>query len=676
MGTPYKVFEPRNPNDNFTIRLQADEETGVLSQINIKRRCGDIEQVALLINSIRTIANLNPWEWFIYRQTEPHKDDPDYDDWTPEPGEDPPKCWKKSYNPSTGLNSFAQKGYLHHCSDQYSDLAKGFVESKADPKDSGAFLNLCGGGTPNEDDMGNHMIGGASSLSSLMNASQFRYDEQMNTMRPKLTIACLTSSKILIWNILGALFPLSTASDNNKVEKPENLLCEFYLHNEFYDRIDGATAIGHTSGISNQFFVAFGNTIRKYSANGKPIVIYVDDLGNDIYEIDANIGSGSITAIQNIFGSIVFIKSGSLYALVFCSNGVARIELIIAKRSFDGDYEKEDDFWIYKGVHYDKVTGLTDILDDIFDTGTWDYNSAVVKGNQLITTSFVRLRNIIGFSKEYIEETYKDGLNISISSSTTGETFILPSSTNKLIMLLPKSPMMTPFGNYTNYNTDYRDANFLDDKGQITGLHVVKFHGDKAEILYSKQFDKKGRYTINVFTNVPLGLKANNLFFEREEPSWDYPHELRTILRINIGKLNLEDDAAINNIYMRGSRVGNNVFPDASNNPIPPGEPDMSIHYWGNGKDQWPPEANENNYNAVGGSIKNVAFLKAGAPCTNDAYYNIQLGELDKSKIDEDGYLYLIAKQSTQYTYESGDVRAVNTITAMTITVKGTRLGA
>lgn len=308
MGTPWHV-SPTNPNDNFTVRLKTTEDPEskepIYTEVNLSKVGRQLEEIEYFDDQWRKARGLDPiTNRFLYSNQN--------EDGTYEPDSDG-DAWRKPYTPDAGLNSLV--GHSTFVVDQYQQVAINLdkTDPDNDPLKVGFYQSIRGVNTTlsplEQRRLGINMIFLVpNNLGQLKTVTEFPWDEDLNTLRPKMCMAFLLSdNSVKIYNLLGPIYPLATAVNDNVLSDEHNLLFHIDLRDENFDKIDSATEPATAIGDSFSFditYVAFGDKIRRYDDRFRPQAHF-----GSTYELTGG-GTGDITAIGFFESRIWYIQNG------------------------------------------------------------------------------------------------------------------------------------------------------------------------------------------------------------------------------------------------------------------------------------------------------------------------------------------------------------------------------
>lgn len=507
MGSPFWINNNRNPNDNFTIRLD-DLGGGEFKERNTDAIGRELEEIMLWQNSLFANFNMILPTWFLYNDF-----DPGDGGWIE--GVDPlnsnRKIFRKVFVPSSELNSLVGFDALivNYINDIAIQWARGPIANN--PNNNGLLGRLQGeitGGLQQAAGFNMSLFSSSFDLGILQTATDnLDLDEVLNALRAKLTVLFAESDRYKIYNILSSIYPLETGV-GNRLLGPENLLCEDLWRTENGSLLSDCTAVGKGAGTSN-FYVAFApilnqeedevlepGFIRKYGETGQPV-----QHANESFSL-SNIGDSEFdptTAIAFLSPNILYIRSGKLFKMA--PDGSANEEIVIETTDFDTVFP----------VTTTAFAGFDDII--ISSSG----KAFVKKGDDLIELE-----------------------NSTFNIQTDLTVWNINGSGKKICDL----PMLPPLKRYFNtpgarvFNDDNRGVNLFvassSGSGQVSGIHEIPF----LTVGNFKNLQLDGTDAIEP---LPLGSGP----FASGNPSQTGRRKVRGIARIGIEAL--IDETELNN---------------------------------------------------------------------------------------------------------------------------------
>ncbi len=304
MGSPWTQRSGIIPTDNFKIQpdLILQNPYGIF-----------VEEIMYWCNTERLRIGMEPYPFYLYDDyalpdnLDDFKTENDKhwngDDWQVEPSGNDPDTQKTPFAPDNDPAYTQLGGYYAFISNFIQDVAKSFnnTDPSGNPITSGhGLLQVMG------------MNGGAghsaqvhSSISSLMGDSTPDTDADLNILRPKLGLACLTGNKIRVVNILGPMISDGTGANSGDSNiGDENKLNEFSFRDEDSFRLTGPSAM-HFDG--TWFWVVFGSFLRKFNKWGKAQLLV-----GDKYALALNGTATSLIGGSNVY----YVAGGKMRKLV------------------------------------------------------------------------------------------------------------------------------------------------------------------------------------------------------------------------------------------------------------------------------------------------------------------------------------------------------------------------
>lgn len=671
-----------HPTTNFTVR--AVDASGNYIFYNKKKNGRQIEEIAYNLDLIYNSVGLEPLSWYIYDDFWwPGSGNPnDYlngPGWELETNPPSPSGWdtqRKPFTPSLDFNNLV--GYNKKRGDQYSDVANHYnrVSGTNSLSEIGLLQFLTGTNSNNpisNTTMGWSMTPTSPSLSLLQNNNtQFTKDEHLNGMRIKWCVLCLVDNKIIVYDLWPEVFEQITGI--TKSLDNINILNEFYLRDEFGEKLSGATCVGVASTSNASFYVCFGSSIRRYDSNGVP-----QAHTGSAYTI-TGAGSGNITAISLLDdGRIYYIQGGELYKMT--STGGSNT--LVTVRTEDPNTSPRT---------YTTITGFTDVV-----------------------------RNPLSSPTE-IGGPIKGGKLYSLISSAATTTYTNPSvidyetSKGKSFKCYNPSPLFVPLTRYfaptgETWDTSCRNGNLVfygGSSAQIKGIQKIS-----NPVLGSPDFDYYilERYEILSIisgSGLPDGTVSNGTIF--------YPNHsegstlIRRLSAVPAFTSNTKNERGISTpksgnsdefIESRESRVIINIDvkpilqeSKLENKKIAVSGSIRHVNYSTGGLgsvqfvgclakfslwtgDVWPPEETQSSFNSIGRELGVINLPPNSSVDSNsDTVIEILL-DINEDEIGDDGTIKIICQASDQIEALMADAdpppHPTNTIIAniTSVSVKG-----
>lgn len=269
----------RNETDNWLMRY-ADPGGGDFTLTNQVLTGRDLEELMLWMDHIKSHMGLTATQWYLYADYEVDGT------WSIDSDSD---CWRKAFTPVVTLNSLQDLPITRVVGNYINNIAVVWDNTDSDVNLVGILQFITGdkdtllsnplAGTISEPDHvfePSHQL----SLDTLKTIDALEFDEQLNSLRMKIGLACLEPKRIKIYNVFSALYGGATG-DN--IVSDDNLLSDFQLRDEYGLPISSnAVALGSGINLGSDptFLISHSDAIRRYSSNSIPIFHHYDVTGS------------------------------------------------------------------------------------------------------------------------------------------------------------------------------------------------------------------------------------------------------------------------------------------------------------------------------------------------------------------------------------------------------------
>lgn len=584
MGSPWLIDA-----NNVTVNHRRRRTAGGLT--NGKRVGRQLEEIELFDDRFRAARGMNAVTRYRY-------DDDANEGWAQEPG-GTGDVYREEYDPSAAFDG------LLHChrriAAQYNQVAKmqDMTDAGGDPAATGLYQRLTGA---------NSLVsfatldaGGVTAcetqphtLAQLKTATTILYDEDLNILRPKLTIATLHTDRIKIWEIFGCMFPSASGVDSVELG-PENLVGEALLRDEYFGKLTGATGFGRRAG-ADGFYVAFGSTLRNYDQYLRPVAFT-----GSTYAITPTVGSGVITAVEYMGSRVWFIRGGFCYFMT--TTGTGQTKAVWRDR--------------VSPASNPEISGFTDLIKGAIPSVV--YNDQLLHLNNGDTATL-----------------YQDKPRFQLSAA------------GKKVVLLPYLvPLVYYFnsGGGATWGTGDRAFNMLEAQsggdGQVYGTHQrqINLSGGSDDVYTIRKFtDTTPTTTYSLQTGRTIVNADNGAGLLTED---------RTIIRVDPDALDAE--AVIHTDI--GIRLNTRILKTPYSVANPGVETMRVSDYTGS----FPPSANATDFNALGATLEDAAVNMypkvAGILERQDSYWL----DLPNSARHGDGKWYLMLTMPNFMTVNGAD---------------------